>query len=614
VLVCRCCAATVVLQFPLSQSRSDVLELTTADCSRVGRIVALTKLNTVEAERLHTLFNTQTRDGQLDKPGFDRCIRKLVPGNQLTQDDKRCVDCDVWFGTRCARRVLIWCGDRYCDGVCCVLSFLSVTLATLFYAFRTESGSSFVSFEQFSTGFSVLAGGTKSDKLSAGFRLFDDDEDGSLNRKQLYLFVRSFLTVLFYLQSSITEVSAVRDCIDRTATETTGTCRCRALCAHCGSFAPACDGAPERSWLLVLCAAEGIFRLSTRRDAELISYEEFGNWYNKGGYTVSPWLELLDLKKWPGLNISSAVAAAPATEASTNDSDAEELEDEDEEDTSTAEFTFSMAPGTNLVLNSVSFSRFRELLNRSKLDTINAGRVHTTLLAASSNGGTRALCDRRLRCRACEYWTSLHVACAPRGFFAAVLVKSAFEAALRRLLDGVDIASATRGLNILFRAFDRNDDGRTDVAEVAAGFSILAAGSKSDKLSLAFKLFDDDDDGHLSKLELWKFLRAFLTVLATLAIDADSALSVPTINKAAITLTQVRSLLCPRGRCDRMCALECWLCFECAQPVAPWCSRRCRRSSAKPTPPTARRFRTKSSARGTTAAASLLCRGWSCST
>jgi Ca2+-binding EF-hand superfamily protein len=194
------------------------------------------------------------------------------------------------------------------------------------------------------------------------------------------------------------------------------------------------------------------------------------------------------------------------------------------------------------------------------------------------------------------------------------LVKSAFEAALRRLLDGVDIASATRGLNILFRAFDRNDDGRTDVAEVAAGFSILAAGSKSDKLSLAFKLFDDDDDGHLSKLELWKFLRAFLTVLATLAIDADSALSVPTINKAAITLTQVRSLLCPRGRCDRMCALECWLCFECAQPVAPWCSRRCRRSSAKPTPPTARRFRTKSSARGTTAAASLLCRGWSCST
>ena len=65
----------------------------------------------------------------------------------------------------------------------CWHRFLSVTLALLFFAFCEES-ENVVPFDQFSTGFSILGGGSKSDKLSAGFRLFDDDEDGSLNRKQ----------------------------------------------------------------------------------------------------------------------------------------------------------------------------------------------------------------------------------------------------------------------------------------------------------------------------------------------------------------------------------------------------------------------------------------------
>ena len=31
----------------------------------------------------------------------------------------------------------------------------------------------------------------------------------------------------------------------------------------------------------------------------LISFEEFAEWYTQGGYNTIPWLELLDLKKWP---------------------------------------------------------------------------------------------------------------------------------------------------------------------------------------------------------------------------------------------------------------------------------------------------------------------------
>jgi hypothetical protein len=67
--------------------------------------------------------------------------------------------------------------------------FLSITLALLFFAFCEES-ENVVPFDQFSTGFSILGGGSKSDKLSAGFRLFDDDEDGCLNRKQVRYYKR----------------------------------------------------------------------------------------------------------------------------------------------------------------------------------------------------------------------------------------------------------------------------------------------------------------------------------------------------------------------------------------------------------------------------------------
>ncbi len=62
-------------------------------------------------------------------------------------------------------------------------SFLSITLALMFFSFANDEGA--VPFDQFSTGFSILSGGSKSEKLSAGFRLFDDDEDGALNRKQV---------------------------------------------------------------------------------------------------------------------------------------------------------------------------------------------------------------------------------------------------------------------------------------------------------------------------------------------------------------------------------------------------------------------------------------------
>ncbi len=99
----------------------------------------------------------------------------------------------------------------------------------------------------------------------------------------------------------------------------------------------------------------------------------------------------------------------------------------------------------------------------------------------------------------------------------------------------------TFSLDALFASFDRNGDGVVDVADFGVGLSLLAAGSKSDKLSLAFRLFDADDDGFLNKVELWMFFRSFLSMLVAIAKSSEegSGLTEAVIADVGIRLTQV---------------------------------------------------------------------------
>lgn len=67
---------------------------------------------------------------------------------------------------------------------------------------------------------------------------------------------------------------------------------------------------------------------------------------------------------------------------------------------------------------------------------------------------------------------------------------------------------------------------QVDASEFMSGFLLLSSGSKSDKLAVAYTLFDTSGTGALSRRNLWKFLRSFLTALASLStacgdLDAD---------------------------------------------------------------------------------------------
>jgi len=143
--------------------------------------------------------------------------------------------------------------------------FLSSALSNIFFAYE-RSGSGVVDLAEFASGFSVLGAGSKSDKLALAFQLFDSDGDGYLTRREMWKFLRSFLVMLLKLSSHSDE-----DAHEVRNTAFAGAVECTSV----------------------------VFAQSTLEHKKKVSFEEFAAWYTNGGYTFAPWLELLDIRKWP---------------------------------------------------------------------------------------------------------------------------------------------------------------------------------------------------------------------------------------------------------------------------------------------------------------------------
>jgi hypothetical protein len=145
-------------------------------------------------------------------------------------------------------------------------------------------------------GLTLLCGGKKSTKLSFAFSVFDtrpgvhapgasNNITHSLSGEDLFLFLRSILIVTF---------SICRQSLDLTD-DMVG--RCIADTANM-----ICNDVMRHQW-------------ETKR-ADRLDFDEFGQWYNDGGFERAPWLELLDLKKWVlvyDLDSHEQVASSRAT-------------------------------------------------------------------------------------------------------------------------------------------------------------------------------------------------------------------------------------------------------------------------------------------------------------
>jgi len=210
----------------------------------------------------------------------------------------------------------------------------------------------------------------------------------------------------------------------------------------------------------------------TQHDGDYINFDEFKDWYNNGGFKLVPWLELLDLKKWE-LTTEDVPDSVPGT---------------DEENNIVFDFDL-LSPGFNLQIQQQDIDELQLILTKTGLHNVDVEQL-CGAFQQYSEGGT--------------------------------LDKRSFDSCIREVVPSNELSDTDKGhlshaLSNIFYAFDRNGNGEVEVAEFASGFSLLGAGSKSDKLALAFQMFDTDEDGRLTRRQMWKYLRSFLIVLLKLS-------------------------------------------------------------------------------------------------
>ena len=121
-------------------------------------------------------------------------------------------------------------------------------------------------------GFTVLCNGRKSDKLEHIFELLDEDKDTWVSQDEIAKFIQSFLIMLMSVSSSFTHLYGGACSNDSAAITQT---------IDAGS-----------DW-----ATSQVFDALKPKNGS-ICFDDFADWYTKGGYQSMPWLELLDLRKW----------------------------------------------------------------------------------------------------------------------------------------------------------------------------------------------------------------------------------------------------------------------------------------------------------------------------
>jgi len=121
-------------------------------------------------------------------------------------------------------------------------------------------------------GFTVLCGGRKSDKLEHVFELLDENKDSLVSRQDITRFIQSFLIMLMSVSSSFTQLYG-----DACSNDS------KAISDAIGSGS--------------VWATSQVFD-ALQPENDNICFDDFAEWYTKGGYQSMPWLELLDLRKW----------------------------------------------------------------------------------------------------------------------------------------------------------------------------------------------------------------------------------------------------------------------------------------------------------------------------
>lgn len=417
-----------------------------------------------------------------------------------------------------------------------------------------------VSLNELMGGLTLLCGGKKSTKLSFAFSLFDRRQNGkkkgkkqyhnvnSLDGEELFLFLRSFLIVTFSCCRQSWDLSddAVNRYIAGTANMVT-------------------DDVMQ-------------YQMRTRRK-ERVDFDEFGQWYNEGGYEIAPWLELLDLTKWvlvdnfdslekhcppvaPSASIELGVEdpncppAPPDDEvdASLFDEDAQNIlstdsfdemdfllmqqSSTDKEDVELSKlvksFPYSPKPSPKAMhpprtQNSLAL-KFHIVIDDNHegyVFSVSQKRISHLCHVLMESGLHRVDCEKASREILSKSFRDTK-SNSRRSTY--VLTKDGFDSAMRKVIVSRTMSVDTQRtlsnlLNDIFFAFDYDGTGKANAFDIACGFTLLCQGKKSDKLEFAFETLDREKGGFLKRSDLTRYLRSFLLVLVKMAsaptLDSD---------------------------------------------------------------------------------------------
>ena len=372
-------------------------------------------------------------------------------------------------------------------------------------------------------GLTVLAPGTKSDKLASIFHLYDEGHQDVLERYQLHCFLRCLLVTLSTLADIhvLASVTGEEEEGEEDDSETTPT---------------------DRGTAVDMAALEMTDRVFSEVSVDgNVSFDDFADWYTSGGHQVMPWLELLDLSKWRSRedeeveeveeekSMPAGVEGRSRKQSFLNEEEAEEavrmagrsrkqsfLNEEEAEvnnDLPIPLFEFSLSDSIGSKLS--VYPKDVEMIS----DTIQLARLRQRspddlwgLLGLSDGDGDEVTLDRFEQC--------LHH-----------MLRSGATGVTLYEEDKYDFVSAV--MKGVFHSLDsENGRRRTSggeegemmpssvrVDELIGGFSVFVGhGSKSEKLAAIFDTFDTERKGLIGKNDLYRYVRCVLSTLCYLTM------------------------------------------------------------------------------------------------
>ncbi len=441
------------------------------------------------------------------------------------------------------------------------------TLENFFHSFDLDQVDR-VSANQLMCGLTLLCGGKKSTKLAFAFGLFDmrknteskakgkkskkqqvKSSDKSLCGKELFYFLRSFLIVMFSCCKQSLDLSA--DAVGRYISDTANMVT---------------DDVMKYQWRV--------------KQGDRVNFDDFGEWYNEGGFETAPWLELLDLNKWVLLDQEKAEKLIAEAKPMRSRVGERQLKDKSNDlmlkisSTPTKisvpnEYNEKCPPpppdveidehadsffddiemdGIGGDIGDMGFL-FQEEIGKENIDQfhqeaapaepspyrtvkteIESKPLKFQLFTNESNVYTVSISPQRVQLlrllviesNLCNISISLACSKILGDDNGKQISRDRFDSAMHGIIGDSNMSEQSRGLlsNLLssiFNAFDFNKLGKADATELACGLTVLCGGRKSDKLEYAFELLDKKKKGLVSRFQMVRYLQSFLSVLLNIS-------------------------------------------------------------------------------------------------